>query len=60
MFSSFYKPDGKKCKIVMQSKEFPSDIYAIKSQMQVKNVDWQKSLIKIPSTSESFFDMPAF
>jgi kynureninase len=37
---SFYRPQGRKCKILYEKNAFPSDIYAIKSFLKLKNHDF--------------------
>jgi len=46
MMVSFYRPAGKKNKIVMESGAFPSDIYAIKSQLNYHGIDPSAGLIE--------------
>ncbi len=49
LISTFYKPAGKKTKILADSLNFPSDIYALKGQIQMKGFDAQKELLLVPS-----------
>ncbi|MDN4606630.1 kynureninase [Sporosarcina highlanderae] len=49
LVSSFYKPDGNKTKILADELNFPSDIYALKSQLQLKGYDPDEHLIRVKS-----------
>jgi kynureninase len=49
MISSFYKPDGKRTKILADELTFPSDIYAIKSQLELKGQDPAADLVQVKS-----------
>lgn len=42
---SFFQPKGKKCKIMIANNEFPSDIYAVKSQLKYHNLNVEENLI---------------
>ncbi|MFL2982907.1 MAG: kynureninase [Candidatus Neomarinimicrobiota bacterium] len=44
---SFYQPDNKKYKILMEKNAFPSDQYAIQSQIQFHGYDINDALIEI-------------
>ncbi|MDG1849565.1 MAG: kynureninase [Flavobacteriales bacterium] len=47
MMVSFYRPEGKKHKIVIEADAFPSDIYAVSSQIKHHGYEPDESLIKI-------------
>ncbi|MCM3710565.1 kynureninase [Sporosarcina luteola] len=49
LVSTFYKPDGDKTKILADELNFPSDIYALKSQLQQKGYDPDTHLIRVKS-----------
>lgn len=49
LVSSFYKPGGKKTKILADALNFPSDIYALKSQLKLKGYDPEEHLIQVQS-----------
>lgn len=38
LVASFYKPSGKRTKILADELNFPSDIYALKSQLELKGI----------------------
>ncbi|NHJ04054.1 MAG: kynureninase [Candidatus Heimdallarchaeota archaeon] len=56
LISSFYKPKGKKTKILADVLNFPTDIYALKSQIELKNLDPQEHLILAPSPDGRYLD----
>jgi len=45
LLSTFYRPEGKKTKIIIEEPVFSSDTYAVKSQMRLHNLDPNKHLI---------------
>ena len=47
MMVSFYIPDRKRHKVIIESDAFPSDIYAVESQIRYHGRDPKDSLIKI-------------
>lgn len=50
---SFYRPQGKRTKIICEAKAFPSDAYALESQVRFHGLDPQSDLIEIaPRTGE--------
>lgn len=49
LVSSFYKPNGKRSKIVADELNFPSDIYALKSQIALKGLEPETELIRVKS-----------
>ena len=44
---SFYRPEGKRCKILCEKKAFPSDQYALQSQLKFHGFDPDKDLIEV-------------
>ncbi|VDL63747.1 unnamed protein product [Hymenolepis diminuta] len=46
LLAAFYKPVGEKNKILIEKNAFPSDYYAVESQMHIRGVD-KSSLIEI-------------
>jgi kynureninase len=44
---SFYRPEGKRTKIICEAKAFPSDAYALESQVRFHGLDPEKDLIEI-------------
>lgn len=53
LVSTFYKPHGTKTKIVADALNFPSDIYALKSQLKLKGYDPNEHLIQVQSKDEN-------
>jgi kynureninase len=50
---SFYKPSGKRCKILMEAGAFPSDQYAVESQIRFHGLDPADAIIEVaPRTGE--------
>ncbi|WP_346243947.1 kynureninase [Shouchella clausii] len=49
LVSSFFRPEGKKTKILADELNFPSDIYALKSQLHLQGFDPEEHLIKVKS-----------
>lgn len=45
MLVSFYRPEGKRTKIIMEAPVFSSDTYAIKSQIRMHGLDPEKHLV---------------
>lgn len=39
IIATFYKPEGKRNKILVVKNEFPSDIYAVNSQIEMKGLN---------------------
>jgi kynureninase len=50
LVSTFYRPEGKKTKILADELDFPTDIYALQSQIKLKNLDPKEHLILVPSS----------
>lgn len=49
VLATFYKPDGKRTKIVADELDFPSDIYAIKAQLKLHDLDPNEHLVLVKS-----------
>lgn len=47
LMASFYTPDSKRHKIILEWKPFPSDYYAIESQIRMHGLDPTKSMVEI-------------
>ena len=44
---SFYRPQGKRTKLICEAKAFPSDQYALESQVKFHGLDLNENLIEI-------------
>jgi len=49
LMATFYKPNGKKTKILADELNFPTDIYALKSQLQLHGYNPDEHLVQIKS-----------
>lgn len=49
LLATFFKPKGKRTKILTDEFAFPSDMYAIKSQLLFHGLDPEKHLVKVKS-----------
>ena len=49
MLATFFKPSGHKTKILADSLTFPSDIYALQSQLELHGLSPETHLIQVPS-----------
>ncbi|TYR75763.1 kynureninase [Rossellomorea vietnamensis] len=49
LISTFYQPAGAKTKILADELTFPSDIYAIKSQIELKGYNAEQELVQVRS-----------
>ncbi|OYD09459.1 kynureninase [Paludifilum halophilum] len=47
--STFYRPVENRTKILADALTFPSDIYALQSQLQIRGLDPEEHLIRVPS-----------
>ncbi|MFZ0369568.1 MAG: kynureninase [Halobacillus sp.] len=49
LLSTFYRPEGQRTKILADELNFPSDIYALKSQLELHGMDPDEHLIQVKS-----------
>ena len=56
LVSTFYTPEGKKTKILADELDFPTDIYALKSQIKLKGLAPEDHLVLAPSSDGRFLD----
>ncbi len=47
MFTTFYRPDNKRFKIICEDRAFTSDYYAIDSQLQLHGLNPDEALIEV-------------
>ncbi len=53
MMETFYRPDKRRCKIVIEEPAFPSDLYAVQSQLRRHGLDSAQALLTIrPAAGE--------
>jgi kynureninase len=56
LVATFYKPEGKKTKILADELTFPSDIYALQSQLRIHGFNPDTHLIKVKSRDGRFLE----
>jgi kynureninase len=56
LVATFYKPEGKRSKILADELNFPSDIYALQSQLRIHGYDPDTHLIRVKSRDGRFLD----
>lgn len=54
LVASFFKPEGKRTKILADALTFPSDIYALKSQLELRGLDPSEHLVQVNSPDGRF------
>lgn len=54
LVAAFYQPEGKRTKILADELNFPSDIYALKSQIALKGYDPEMHLVRVKSRDGRF------
>lgn len=55
LFASFYKPEAKRFKILMEAGAFPSDMYMVESQCKHHGLDYNQTVIEIkPREGEEY------
>ncbi|MEH7438162.1 kynureninase [Neobacillus drentensis] len=54
LVATFYKPEGKRTKILADELTFPSDIYALQSQLRIRGYDPDTHLIRVKSRDGRF------
>ncbi|WP_163969670.1 kynureninase [Oceanobacillus halotolerans] len=56
LLATFFKPEGKKTKVLADELNFPSDIYALKSQLQLRGLDRDEHLVRVKSKDGNNLD----
>ncbi|MDE0472231.1 MAG: kynureninase [Ekhidna sp.] len=51
--ASFYQPQGRRSKVLIEKGAFPSDFYAVYSQIETKGLDPKKYLVELESSDGS-------
>ncbi|MFN3189622.1 MAG: kynureninase [Aureliella sp.] len=54
MMASFYRPDGQRNKILIESHAFPSDHQAVYSHLRMRGIDPDAALVVVPASDKSF------
>lgn len=49
LIATFFHPQGRRSKILADTLNFPSDIYALQSQLRLHNLDPETHLLQVPS-----------
>jgi kynureninase len=55
MLASFYRPNGKRTKILMESAAFPSDQYALETHVRFRGLVPEQELIEVQQDPDTFF-----
>ena len=56
MLATFYRPEGERRKIVATSMDFPSDVYALQSQIRLQGGDPERDLVLVASRDGRMID----
>jgi len=56
LISTFYRPESGRTGIIASSLEFPTDIYALKSQIGLRGLDWRDRLVLIGGDRDGIID----
>lgn len=56
LVATFYKPEGKRTKILADELTFPSDIYALQSQLRIRGYDPDTHLMRVKSRDGRFLE----
>ncbi|WML27112.1 kynureninase [Neobacillus sp. OS1-33] len=56
LLATFYKPEGKRTKILADELTFPSDIFAIQSQLRIHGFDPDTHLVRVKSKDGRFLE----
>jgi kynureninase len=60
MLVSFYRPTSQRFKVIIEEKAFPSDQYAIKSQMRFHRIDPTEALLEVKAQPGAPISLDAF
>jgi kynureninase len=54
MLATFYRPEGRRRKILATAVDFPTDIYAMQSQIRLRGSDPSTDLVRVPPRDDRF------
>ncbi|MCS6978626.1 MAG: kynureninase [Flavobacteriales bacterium] len=60
LLASFYRPRGRRIKILCERRPFPSDLYAFRSQARFHGLDPAEAVVELPDNAMSEEDIAAF
>jgi kynureninase len=58
MLATFYRPEGRRAKIIADALDFPSDVYALQSWLRLNGFDPAEHLVLVPSRDGRSIDEP--
>jgi kynureninase len=56
LLATFYRPEGKRSRIIADELNFPSDIYAIQSHLALRGLNPEEYLVQVPSRNGKWID----
>ena len=56
MLSTFFRPQGRRTKILIEEAAFPTDAHAVKSQLRLRGLDPAQHLVVVPSKGGTALD----
>jgi kynureninase len=56
LLATFYRPEGRRTKIIADALDFPSDVYALQSWLRLNRLDPADQLVLVPSRDERTID----
>lgn len=56
LVSTFFQPQGRKCKILADSLNFPSDLYALQGQLKMRGLNPEENLLLIEPDANGWID----
>ena len=56
LVSTFYRPEGRRTRIVALEPDFPTDIYALRGQIALRGLDPGEHLVLVPGSNDGIVD----
>ena len=56
LIASFYSPKGKRKRILIEKKAFPTDRYAVQSQLTLRGFDMEQDLMEVKISDDGFLE----